>query len=72
MSAPLVLNATDLRALADGLDALSKARREHGVSPGHYDLGVTLRTESDEVTLRVAWEEIDGLEQFVIDDRYGS
>lgn len=74
MSAPLVLTAGDLRHLATGLKSLSKLRREHGVSPSIYtsEVSITETESGQEATLRVDWRDVDGLEQYVIADRYGS
>lgn len=70
MSAPLRLTATDLRHLADGLDALNELRVNHRIMPGPgYDLGVSLTTEGgDEISLSVALVD----DELTIDDRYGS
>jgi hypothetical protein len=69
MSAPLRLTSTDLRNLAAALDKLTVMHRAHGVLPGHYDRGVTIRTEEgDDVQLGVSVVD----DELVIDDRYGS
>ena len=70
MSAHLILNSADLRALADGLDAMSAARKANRVSPGQYEQGLTLHTDLDDIAFRVKWDGDGG--QWVIDDRYGS
>ena len=64
----MILSSRDLRRLADALDGLTQIRAEHGVTPGLYDTGFTLRTEAgDDCTLRLSVRD----DELVVDDRYG-
>jgi hypothetical protein len=72
VSAPLVMNAADLRALASGLDALSRAKREFGIGPCAHSPEISIDTYDDTLSFHVDWRDVDGLEQYVLDDRYGS
>jgi hypothetical protein len=74
MSAPLVLSAADLHNLANGLDAMTRARRSFGVGPGEYDPSISINVTGDVINLRVRWHIDTETEtgEYVIDDRYGS
>lgn len=68
MSAPLRLTPTQMRDIADVLDALTKIREEFGVSVGGYS-NAEVRHESADVVLALAWDEALG---YTIDDRSGA
>lgn len=66
MSAPLKLNAYQLRNVADFLDAMSKARMATGVSVTPF---APANCSIDDTPFDVSWNA--DLERYEIDDRIG-
>lgn len=75
MSAPLRLTVRDLRNLATGLEALTRVRNTHGVSPNRHNPSLSIETEGgDDLALDLSWlPETEGaMGEWAIDDRLGS
>jgi 3-dehydroquinate dehydratase len=67
VSAPIKLNADQLRRLADFLDDLTRARHAHDVNPEAYS---SLNVAVDDNVLEVSWDATEA--HYRVDDRVGS
>ncbi len=69
MRAPIILTASDLRRLANTLDALTRATESHDVELAPYG-GISVRAGIDAERIEVKWS--DTHDQYVIDDWIGT
>jgi hypothetical protein len=67
VSAPMVLNARQLRLLADALDGLTAVRKDTRVT---LDTFAPLDLTVGDVSIRARWD--DESKEFIVDDRVGS